>query len=105
VSPENGFAPFPPARDGNCGNRPRWKKFLLFIAERNKFASFARRWLVGRTIFYYNPYICSDTVSGERAMQANEAFTGMGVVGAGPAGLLARVRPDSRSPRNLLRAA
>jgi hypothetical protein len=72
---------------------------------RNKFAAFARQWLVGRTIFYYNPYICSDTVSGERTMQANEAFTGMGIVGAGPAGLLAGACPDNRSPRNLSRAA
>jgi hypothetical protein len=38
-------------------------------------------------------------------MQANEAFTGMGVVGACPAGLLVGVCPDNRSPRNLLRAA
>jgi len=38
-------------------------------------------------------------------MQANEAFTGMVIVGAGPAGLLARARADRRSRRNLLRAA
>ena len=31
VWPENGFAPFPPARDGNCGKRPLWKIFLPII--------------------------------------------------------------------------
>jgi hypothetical protein len=77
----------------------------MISAARNKFASFACRWLVGRTIFYYNPYICSDTVSGERTMQANEAFTGMGVVGVGPAGLIVGVCRVNRSPRNLLRAS
>jgi len=66
-------------------NGPSGKYFYRFLLCGTNFASFARPWLVGRTIFYYNPYICSDTVSGERTMQANEAFTGMGVVGAGPA--------------------
>jgi hypothetical protein len=50
-----------------------------------------------------SPYL-QDRVSGERTMQANEAFTGTGVVNAGPGGLSARLCLDL-SPRNLAKAA
>jgi hypothetical protein len=75
------------------------------MVERNKFASFYAVIASWENDFLLQSlYLQRHLTSGERVMQASEAFTGA-VVGAGPSGLLARVRPDSLSPRRLLRAA
>jgi hypothetical protein len=85
----------------------RWEQICSFSV-------LAASW--GNDFLLQSLYLQRHFLSGERTMQASEAFSGLMVAGVGLGGLLAALPPDKMlgfqyttafrlSPRNLLRAA